>query len=382
MRVLHTVPSIAAEKGGPSRIVPRLCLELVRRGVDVRLLTSGVREGLTDEGLALDGRATLVPGDGGNRGSGIYRATCAVLLAKRPRPDLVHDHSLWGMLNHGTATEARRAGIPLVVSPHGTLAPWALRYRRIRKRVAWALYQRRDLAGAALLHATSEQEAADFRRAGLRRPIAVVPNAVDVPPLPERRPPREGPRRVLFLGRLHPVKGLPDLVRAWARLRPAGWEVVLAGESVGGHHAVLEAAIAAVGLSGVFRFVGAVEGEAKAALFASADLLVLPSHTENFGVVVAEALAHGLPVVTTRGTPWRELVEAQAGWWVAPGPAALAEALAEALALPDAEREAMGRRGRALVEARYTWPAQAAAMEAAYTWALGGGGPPPCIRTE
>jgi glycosyltransferase involved in cell wall biosynthesis len=251
------------------------------------------------------------------------------------------------------------------------LAPWALHHRRWKKRIAWWLYQRRILAGAALLHATSMAERRDIRAAGLRNPIAVIPNAVDIPAsLPERK--RVSPnRRVLFLGRLHPVKGLDNLLEAWANVRPVDWELTLAGPDEEGYRAKLEAIIGQRGLANDVRFVGSVEGEDKWKLYRSADLFVLPTKSENFGIAIAEALACGLPVITTKGAPWQELLTHRCGWWTEIGVEPLAHALREATTLTEAQRREMGERGRQLVEQKYTWPAAAGKMLAVYEWMLG-----------
>jgi glycosyltransferase involved in cell wall biosynthesis len=195
----------------------------------------------------------------------------------------------------------------------------------------------------------------------------------------------------LFLGRIHPVKGLLDLVRAWADLRKVGgqrpavrnqlsdWRVVIAGGDENGHRREVEAAIHDHGLQDDFVFVGEVSGNRKWEIYRDADLFVLPSRTENFGMAIAEALASGLPVITTHGTPWQELGTHHCGWWVDPAPGPLASALREATSLTDAERQEMGQRGRRLVEEHYTWPAAAQKMISVYRWMLGQGERPECV---
>jgi glycosyltransferase involved in cell wall biosynthesis len=218
----------------------------------------------------------------------------------------------------------------------------------------------------------------------LRQPIAVIPNGIDLPDLASTMPPtdREG-RTVLFLSRIHPKKGIPVLLRAWRRLEPrfADWELVVAGPDERGHLAEVQQLARGLDLARV-AFAGPVHGEAKQSLYRRADLLVLPTHSENFGMVIAEALAFGVPVVTTTGTPWQELERRGCGWWIELSEANLAAALEAAMSLPQERRVAMGRRGRRWMEQSFPWSRVAAEMKSVYQWALGGGPPPACVLTD
>ena len=275
-----------------------------------------------------------------------------------------------------------------MVSLRGMLTTWALRFRGLKKRVAWHLYQRRDLHTASVLQATSRAEADGFRCLGLKHPIAIIPNGVELPEWKaESRKQKaemgtkEVRRTVLFLGRIHPIKGLLSLVEAWGTVQReerraeseehGTWRVVIAGSDENGHTAEVKAESRKQKVEASFEFVGPVEGERKWELYRSADLFVLPSHSENFGLVVAEALACGVPVITTKGTPWQDLEIHRCGWWVEMGAEPLANALRAAMALSDAERVEMGQRGRKLVEEKYNWPRIAEQMKAVYEWMLG-----------
>jgi glycosyltransferase involved in cell wall biosynthesis len=305
---------------------------------------------------------------------------------------VLHDNGVWLPTNHATARVATESGLKRMVSPRGMLTGWALKHKGLRKRLAWWAYQRRDLERAQVLHATSRDEADGFRAVGLGQPIAIIPNGVELPPIgpePSTLPssealrmvdsPQPSKRTVLFLGRIHPIKGLSDLVKAWAMVRPPGWRVVIAGDGDKNHQAQLEAEIRERGLSGEFSFVGPVTGDSKWVWYREAALFVLPSHSENFGIVVAEALACGVPVITTRGTPWEDLNAHRCGWWTDIGPEALAKALREATTQPVAGRVEMGTRGKRLVEEKYTWPGIAAQMHRVYSWMLGQAPKPDCI---
>ena len=311
---------------------------------------------------------------------------------------IFHDNGLWLPTNHAVAVAARRLKRPLIISPRGMLTAWALFFRGWKKRMAWGFYQRRDLQSAQVLHATSQAEAGEFRALGLAQPIAVIPNGVEVPEdgIKQKAESRkqksdfsvsefqlsafEKPlRTVLFLSRLHPVKGLLDLVEAWHTVRPEGWRVIIAGGDENEHLHEIKAEIGKLKVENDFEFVGQVEGEAKWNLYRGADLFVLPTKSENFGIVIAEALGCGIPVITTRGTPWEDLVTRRCGWWMEIGAAPLARALEEAIRLTDEERRSMGLRGRELVQEQYAWPVAAAKMVSVYRWMLGTGEKPACI---
>jgi len=262
------------------------------------------------------------------------------------------------------------------------LEPWALGHKVWKKRVGMALFQRNDLDAARVLIATSSQECESIRKLGLRQPVAVIPNGVDlaVPQRVGNEPPRrpERVRSVLFLSRIHPKKGLLNLMHAWARLAPRGWHLRIAGPDEGGHLAEVMALAQRLGIAASVDHVGEVDGERKSETYRDADVFVLPTFSENFGVVVAEALAHGLPVITTRGAPWADLETERCGWWIDIGVEPLVDALRTAMALGDEDRRAMGERAREHVR-RYDWTAIARDTVAVYSWILGKGPRPQCV---
>ena len=295
---------------------------------------------------------------------------------------LIQNHGLWLPVNHWVSQFAHKHRIAMIAQPHGMLEPWAMNHKAWKKRLAWNLYQRRDLESAAVLHATAEQEAESFRQLGLRPPIAIIPNGTDLPEWRDLAYPKGTPRTILFLSRIHPVKGLLNLVQAWQIVKPAGWKMIIAGPDEGGHQKIVEAAIQHAGLQEDFEFTGSVYGDDKEALYRSADLFVLPTFSENFGLVVAEALACGVPVITTKGAPWQGLHTHRCGWWIDIGVEPLAAALREAMNLPPDTLRDMGRRGRAYVERDFGWPGIAQQMLSVYRWVLGQGEKPDCVMRD
>jgi glycosyltransferase involved in cell wall biosynthesis len=296
-------------------------------------------------------------------------------------PDIVHQHGIWQYSGIVSARLREARGVPLVVSPHGMLAPRAMAHRASRKRLAWWLYQRRVLEAADMFHVTSDRERDDVRALGLRQPVAVVPFGIDVPEVCPVRT-NSGALTALFLSRIHPIKGILDLVHAWGQVRPAGWRLVIAGPDECGHTAEVAAAIKQLGLAKSVSLRGACWGADRDGLMAASDLFVLPSHSENFGLIVAEACARGLPVITTQGTPWRSIQDNGCGWWVPVGVEGLSGGLQEACRLERSELEAVGRRGWQMVARSYSWHTATDRLLGVYDWLLGRRPQPDCAFME
>jgi glycosyltransferase involved in cell wall biosynthesis len=289
-------------------------------------------------------------------------------LDKLGGADILHDNGMWLPHNHRIANLAARYDIPRVVSTRGMLEPWAINHKWGKKRIAWWLYQRRDLKRAHCHHTTAEAEGRNVERLGLGVPVRVIPNGVDLPAehIRHGKLRRSDRKTALFLGRIYPVKGLPMLVEAWTRVRPQGWYLQIAGPDEAGHLAVVKDAVLAAGLSETVSFMGPISGPTKQAALLDADLFVLPTYSESFGMAIAEALAHGLPVLTTTGAPWPMLQKRGCGWWVDATVDGIAEGLRQATSSHSATLEAMGRKGRAFVNAEYRWEVIATKFIATY----------------
>jgi poly(glycerol-phosphate) alpha-glucosyltransferase len=305
--------------------------------------------------------------------------------------DLVHTHGLWMYPSAACAAWSRHTRRRYVVSPHGMLDPWALRRSRWKKGLARVLYEGAHLRGAACLQASSPAEAAHVRRLGLHNAICVIPNGVDLPAGPSTCPPpwrglvEPGRKVLLFLGRIHPKKGLPNLLAAWARLRAAGclplgdWALAVAGWDQGGHEAELKSQARELGLGDDVCFVGPQFHEARQAAYQHASAFVLPSVSEGLPMAVLEALAHGLPVLLTPECNLPEAFTCGAGLPVAADPEDIARGLGELVGMTDRQRQAIGERGRRLVAKDFAWDSVAAQMRAVYSWVLGGGPAPACV---
>lgn len=381
MKLVHVVPHVGAEASGPSYSVCSLARALARRGHAVVLFS------------VLDGQLHPRPNfehrvyPKGRLLPGLWRSP-ELLRGLRdiaPASDIVHSHSLWMMPNVYPGW-VLRARLPLVISPRGTLSAWALERSRWRKKVAWTLLQGPVVKAATCLHATAEQEYMDIRAHGLRQPVCIVPNGIDVPEVyaaTGAARPRQGERTILYMGRLHSVKGIDRLLRAWAAIahqRPE-WQLRIVGPDDGGYEEELRHLAAQLRAPRV-TFAGPAYGRQKWEEYRAAALYVLPSHSESFGMTVAEALASGTPVITTKGAPWSGLVQEACGFWIEHGVEPLGDALLHATGLDAGQLEAFGARGREWMQRDFRWDNVAGQMATVYRWLRFGGAAPDNVRLD
>lgn len=295
-----------------------------------------------------------------------FRAA-TVALAQATRSEVIHDRGLWLPENAAAAAAAHALGLPLIAQPCGMLQAWPMAQKALKKRLAWALYQRRLLQRAAAVITTCAEERDETAaRLGDRARVVCIPHGVTLPTLAADAPRR---RQAVYLGRLHPKKQVDLLLRAWAAIAPQGWQLHIAGSGEPAYEAMLRDEATALGITEAVRFHGSLVGEAKHELLATSQLFLQPSLQENFGLAVAEALAHGLPALTTTAMPWAHLVSAGAGWSVTPDVTAVTAALRQALALDETSLLAMGQRARMLATG-LSWQDNALRVRALYQSAL------------
>jgi glycosyltransferase involved in cell wall biosynthesis len=251
------------------------------------------------------------------------------------------------------------------------LDPWALSHNWLKKKIAWHIYQKRTLDRAVLLHGASARETRQFKILGLKSAMALVPYGVSLPETYTKPLGHSLKRLALFVGRICPVKGLPMLVEAWAKVRPPCWKLKIIGPDEAGHRAEVESLVQQAKIEADFEFIGPLQSDALREAYKNADLFIQPSYTENFGMAIVEAMSHSLPVITTTGTPWSILRERGCGWWVAPTVDQIAQGLAAATALDHETLRFMGIKARELVATEFSWQQAAKKMEQAYQWVLG-----------
>ncbi len=371
MKILHVTPAFvpASVYGGPIESVFQLCRHLVRAGCDVRVLTTDANG--RDDVLAVEtGHETRVDGGFGvrycrRRARHTVSPALLRLLPSYVRwADVVHLTGVYSFPTWPTLLTSRLEGKPVIWSPRGAWQRWR-GTRRTRLKKGWDGVARAMAPRGLVLHTTSADEARDTERHFPGFSVVVIENGVEVPARIERNP-APGMLRLLYIGRLDPIKGLENLLAACGTLegRIAGsWSLTIAGGGAQDYSAHLRESAAGLGLGMRVRFVGHREGEEKRALFENADIFVLPSFGESFGLVIAEALAHGVPVVASRGTPWRRVEEMGCGLWVENTPPTLAEAIERISRMPLAQ---MGQVGRDWMTREFDWARRALDMADVY----------------
>lgn len=287
--------------------------------------------------------------------------------------DIIHNQEIWSYLAHRTVKFARHNNIPYIVSLRGTLYPEALALHKWKKRIAMWAYQKKDIDGAACVHATCKEEMDIFRSLGFKNPVAILPNPFDDDTIDFTKPVQQGDKfRVGYLGRLHPRKHVERLIYSFSEekeeLKDA--ELVIIGAYNSDYEKFLHSEVERLGLNNV-KFMGFVTGENKDNAIESLSILVVPSDFENFGNIVPEALAHGVPVAASKGMPWQVLEERNCGWWIDNNQKSINRIILKAKGLSKEELQIMGRNGQNYVRDELAYKKLGIKLKTLYEWVLG-----------
>lgn len=348
MTILHYIPSIDETSGGVGAYIQLLTRDLGKL-CDLHVVTHR-----SDNERRLEGCTIHYISAGWLPWNSCKKEFIQVL--NKVSPYIVHVNCCWAPLCSMVTVWAKKNGYKVVYTPHGMLEPWILkRHYWTKKFPAIMLYQRRAIRMADLLHATAESEKKNLTALGWNRHVRVISNCINVDDIAMKTS-WERKKCILFLSRVHVKKGINFLIEAIANLKDkmSGYVVKIAGPGEEGYINELRTLANNLGIGDMVDFVGPIFGDAKFDLYREADVFVLPTHSENFGIVVTEALACGTPVITTKGTPWEELETRHCGWWIETGTTPTVEALNAFLTLNEKEIEIMGHNGRKLVEEKYS----------------------------
>ena len=379
MRICIFTNSIDKNDGGPSRSVPILAKGLSLVGVEATLFTFRSQQMNTH---LLDGTHMTLKIVPANITS--YELEKELLAGDY---DLIHGQNLWDPLYNKMARIARKHNIPYIVTPRGCLEPWAYQgqgfIKNLKKKIAMLLYQKKDLQKASCILATAQMEADNVRALGIKAPIAIIPNGIDVSEYKCRSIEFRSSvkKQIVFLSRIHQKKGIEFLINAWEQLKTKypEWNVVIAGNGDDSYTNELKEMIIHKGLQNCVEIIPPVFGEAKHKLYCESSLFVLPTYSENFGMVIAEAMSCGVPCITTNGTPWQELNEKQLGWCIDLTLNNLVVTISEAIDLGEDALFEIGQRCSKHIQDTYQYTQVAAKNMAVYEWIMKRGEQPKYI---
>lgn len=389
MKVLHTISGIWINTGGPAESVPLLCSSLVENKNEVTIAT-------LKGNLSLEAIECKKKGVNLRLYSHVKSCSLSIGLAifrLSFRMNLIHNHGLWQPTNWFAGLIAKYTQKPLVVSPRGCLEPLRLNHSRWKKKITSFLIDDHYLKYSSCIHVCSELEYQSVRLYGLKNPVAIIPNAVRYSPSDDeklyyrnnfflRYPNLENKKILLFLSRLSWEKGLPFLAETLEAVSDkfSDWHLLISGSGIESYEVEIKSIFNKKNLANQVSWTGHVSGNEKLEVLSAANLFILPTHSENFGIAVAEALSFGIPVITTHGAPWGDLLKYKCGWWVRLEKNNLVIALLEALQLSDKQLAIMGENGRKLIASKYTWEKAGGAMSEVYHWIIHGGNAPDSIK--
>lgn len=369
MKIIHYIPSIDRESGGVGSYIQLLSKSLGKL-VELHVVTHH-----SDHELTL-GNCQLHYVDRYMHYFTMKRQWLELL--SQVKPDVVHINCCWQPESAILQRWARNRGFKTVYSPHGMLEPWIMkRHYWTRKVPALLLYQKNALKQSDVLHATADSERQNLINLGYNKNVAVIPNGIDLSQI-ELKDTWKKTKTLLFLSRIHVKKGIELLVNAVGELKDGmqDYQVLIVGEGDECYIDELKNLVKVKQIDNIVKFLGGVYGDEKWKLYRQADVFILPTYSENFGIVVAEALACGTPVITTKRTPWEDLNGRNCGWWVDSKQKDITNAMCQALCTNEETMEEMGRNGRRLIEERYSIESIALQMKKLYEWIVGEGGKP------
>ncbi|WP_299051361.1 glycosyltransferase [uncultured Polaribacter sp.] len=370
MTIHHVVSSIDLSSGGPARSVTGIINSILMNFPDVEIILETLE---TEKPIA----KSLI----NSRGKIFFNKNTFLLFSlsmnsnlRKSKPNIFHGHGIWQMPVHNMVRVAKSTNIPYIITVRGMLESWSLEQHKLKKQIALNLFQYNDLKGAACIHATAEMEVESIRMLGFKNPIAMIPNGIEISDFPKDIPTKcKAPKKILFLSRIHKKKGLENLVEAWYNIDiniRKEWVIEIVGNGENDYIKEINELILIKNLEDSIVIKKPLFGKKKIDLYRKASLFVLPTFSENFGIVIAEALASYTPVITTRGTPWESLEVTKSGWWIQSGVEPLKKALLEGVSLNENEIITMGKNGRRLIEDEFSMSSVSSKMVDLYNWIL------------
>ncbi|MCH8540767.1 MAG: glycosyltransferase [Opitutales bacterium] len=344
MRIVHSISGLRKNAGTTTFLIEALQYTSKEKGVEIFL-------------LAKKNQLETTPNFRINRitptNTFAYHTLLKSIHKEKPI-DIVNIHGIWSPSDWVTFYSAKKLRIPVIWSTHGMLAKDALRFSYWKKKIVFFLFLKGLLKKTEAFHATSELEANIIKGSGYTQPILIGPPGISQKLVNEKTE-FSKPKTLLFLSRIHPIKNLSSLIKAWGQVDTKDWQLLIVGPDEEEEASRIAETIREKNLHNIL-IRGPAYEEEKQNILRQASAFVLPSFTENFGIVVIEALAKGLPVITTTGCPWEELESHGCGWWVKADPDNLSLALSTLFNLSDSELKEYSDKAVGLVRKNYLWP--------------------------
>lgn len=368
MKVLHTIQGLGISSGGPSHSVFYTVKGLNDIGLPTKILSFSLDEG--DHYVSEEDFIVEVP-----KGSFLKSFKTYNKYLKNNLSDIYHSQGIWNYTTYLTAKVARKKHKVYIITPRGMLYPQALQKSKWKKKIFLSFSLFKDMQKAACIQATCIEEMQHIRSLGVTSPIAVIPNPVDIPKIDTKK--YSPQKRIGYLGRVHPRKNIERVLYSLNLLKGDinDVEFLIIGGGDDDYLNFLKTEVARLNLNNVI-FTGFLSGKEKEEAINSLDYLVVPSDFENFGMIIAEALVRKIPVITSKGTPWADLVIHDCGWWIDNDVNSISEALRSALLLSDEEAKKKGKNGRQLIINEYSPEVISRKMNELYSWILNGGKKP------
>jgi len=394
LKLLHIIENIDNSYGGPARSVPFLIKYLNNMNVNSKIVSIRLKENETNDICEENSIEIVSTPYNGPKVMRYSSRFCRNIEVELENKTILHTHSLWNYPPYCAFKISKKHDIPLIISIRGNLYDWNMKKSKWKKRVVLSLFQMEMFKKASCLHATEINELKAIRKLGIKTPVALIPNGIELTEfdnLPQRKIAQQklnldtNKRYILFLSRIYSKKGLEYLINAFSAIHKEfpEWELIIAGPVYDKKYFdKILFTIKQKRFSEKVHFFGMVSGQKRLNLFASSSLFVLPAHTENFGMVIGEAMAAKLPVITTTGTPWKTIKDKNAGWWIDLNDKNMQKALYNAMEKSQQNLEEMGKRGYQIIKEQFSWQEVAYKMESVYRWLVGEGNKPAWVYED
>lgn len=383
MKTLHIIENIDNSYGGPAKSVPFLIKYLNKIDVKNKIISISLKKDEIND-ICIKSNIEIISSNyNGPKFLKFSQGFCKTVTDEITDETILHTQSLWNYPPYCAFKLSQKQKLPLIMSIRGNLYDWNLNKSKWKKDLALNLFQMKMFKEASCLHATEENEVKAIRNLGIKTPVALISNGIEVDEFETLSSKEQAAKSldldidkmyILFMSRIDSKKGLEYLVKSFIKLEKKypKWNLLIAGPIYDKKYFDrINSNIDNNNIRDKVHYFGMVSGQERLNLFAVSDLFILPAHTENFGMVIGEAMAAKLPVITTTGTPWKVLNDQNAGWWVDLNDENIFIALKEAMQKNSHELKEMGERGYKIIKKDFTWEEVANKMKQVYSWILG-----------